>query len=226
MPLAHTPMKYFLLLLLLPLSALTNAQAPAGFSVPKTYKKVAEAAGDLDKDGKDEQAMIYDTDPDKEDNFKRILYICRVTDAGLSLWTQKVLAILPAHSMPQYTNVKDLKINRNTLVLKQEEYPGGRNLTQYTHIFRFQDNGWYLIGSRTSLNTNCYGAQISEINFSTGDVVVSFVPDGGCDGEDNPQPKKSRKEYKYKFSKLPLLDSLDYGENQLHIPGCKETIYY
>lgn len=219
-------MKYFLLLLLLPLSTLTNAQAPTGFSVPKSYKKVIEATGDLDKDGKDEIAMIYDTNPDKEDNFKRILYICRVTDTGLRLWTQKELAILPAHSMPQYTDVKDLKINRNTLVLKQEEYPGGRNMTQYTHIFRFQDNNWYLIGARTSLNTNCYGAQISEINFPTGDVVVSFVPDGGCDEENNPQPKKSRKAYKYSFGQLPLLDSLHYGENQLHIPGCKESIYY
>ncbi|MGN7818733.1 hypothetical protein ACTJJB_01315 [Chitinophaga sp. 22536] len=220
-------MKYLLLLFLLPFTVLAQSKGPnQPLSIPKSYKKVAEATGDLDKDGKDEQVMIYDTEPDKEDNFKRILYICRVTDGGLSLWQQKVLAVLPAHSMPQYTEVKDLAINRNTIVLKQEEYPGGRNLTQYTHIFRFQQNDWYLIGSRVAMNTNCWGAQIFEINFSTGDIVVSVVPDGGCDEENSTQPKKSRQQYKHTFTTLPLLDKLQLGENQLHIPGCKETIYY
>lgn len=220
-------MKYLLLLILLPLTTLAQTKDPnQPLNIPQSYKKVAEATGDLDKDGKDEQVMIYDTEPDKDDNFKRILYICRITDGGLSLWHQKVLVILPAHSMPQYMDVKNLTINRNTIVLKQEEYPGGRNLTQYTHIFRFQQNDWYLIGSRTSLNTNCYGAQIFEINFSTGDVIVSFVPDGGCDGEEHNQPAKSRQQYKHTFATLPLLDNLELGENKLHIPGCKETIYY
>lgn len=220
-------MKYLLLLFLLPFTVLAQTKAPGQpLHIPKSYKKVAEATGDLDKDGKDEQVMIYDTEPDKEDNFKRILYICRITDGGLNLWKQKVLAVLPAHSMPQYTEVKDLAINRHTIVLKQEEYPGGRNLTQYTHIFRFQQDNWYLIGSRTSLNTNCWGAQIFEINFSTGDIVVSVVPDGGCDEENNTQPKKSRQQYKHAFTTLPLLDTFTFGENQLHIPGCKETIYY
>lgn len=214
--------------MLFPVAALAQTEAPnpPQFNIPAGYTRVAEATGDLDKDGKEEVVFIYDSEPDKQDNFERILYIFRNTGGKFNLWRKKVLAVLPAHSMPQYTTVKDLKISRNCIVLKQEEFPGGRNLTLYTHIFRFQQNDWYLIGSRTSMNTNCYGAQISEVNFSTGDVVVSFEPDGGCDGEDNPQPPKSRKQYKHTFTTLPLLDQLKLGENTLKIPGCKETIYY
>ncbi|QJB30238.1 hypothetical protein HF324_02295 [Chitinophaga oryzae] len=219
-------MKYLLLLILLPIAVHAQTADTRPPFIPAGYQKIAEAAGDLDKDGKDELVLVYDTEPDKNDDFERILYICRYTDGKPGLWRKKVLSVLPAHSMPQYTRLQDLKIRRNCIILKQEEFPGGRNLTLYTHIFRFQQNDWYLIGSKTSLNTNCYGAQISEVNFSTGDVVVAFEPDGGCDGEDNPQPAKSRRQYKHTFTTLPLLDQLKFGENSLKIPGCKETIYY
>nr|WP_295871098.1 hypothetical protein [uncultured Chitinophaga sp.] len=221
-------MKYLLLSILLPFAAQaqTEVSTPPAFSVPANYKKVAEATGDLDKDEKDEVVLIYDSGPDKKDYFERILYICRNTDGKLSLWRKKVLAVLPVHSAPAYTKLRDLKISRNCIILKQEEFPGGRNLTLSTHIFRFQQDDWYLIGSKTTLNTNCYGAQISEVNFSTGDVIVAFEPDGGCDGEENQQPAPSRQQYKHTFTSLPLLDKLKLGENTLKIPGCKENVYY
>ncbi|MEC5144197.1 hypothetical protein [Chitinophaga sp. 212800010-3] len=218
-------LKYLLVLLLFPFTLLTQNGT---FKIPASYERVAEATGDLDRDGKEEKVFIYDTPAGKDGHFTRIMYICKVAGADLTLWHKAILGNLADKQSLFTIVVKDLNIARNCIVIKQEKFFGNRNTTYYTHLFRYQDNDWYLIGSQLTLSTNCYGNTVYEANFSTGDIIVSFIPDGGCDGEPvNTQvPKKSSRKYNYKLPKLPLLDHFEFGEYELKIPGTKEVCYY
>ena len=44
------------------------AQNLKNFSIPNGYTKIAEAKGDLDKDGKDEVVLVFDTNIKASDN--------------------------------------------------------------------------------------------------------------------------------------------------------------
>lgn len=74
----------FLFLAFLSVTSLP-AQNLKNFSVPKGYTQIVEAKGDLDKDGKDETILIFNTNikaSDKQNlegtnDYKRVFYILK-----------------------------------------------------------------------------------------------------------------------------------------------------
>lgn len=188
---------------------------------------VGQATGDLDKDSVNETVYIYDVvSPKDKLAVTRMLAVYKTVMGKQQLWYKTPIDSIENINFPMNREVNSLSIRRNCIVIEQQRFAGGRNSETSTHIFRFQNNGWYLIGSTVNAITNCYGATKYQINFSTGDVRIDFEPDGGCD--DDPQPstaKASHQSFKYVFKSLPRLDTLNMGENSFIVSGKQECYY-
>lgn len=206
--------------------AVIDVTALQPFNVPTDYKKNAEAKGDLDNDGFDETVFVYDCHLESTDGLKRIMYICKLVNNQLWVWHQCTIGEISNEATSM--NLDTIFILRNCIVLKQNKYFGGRNISYFTHRFRYQNSNWYLVGSKLIMETNCDGQNIHEINFSTGEIRIGFTPLQGCDG-DPPKKftkKRTMQQYKYIFSKLPLMDNLKFGENVIEIQNTKTSCYY
>lgn len=103
------------------------AQSLKPLSVPGGYKKIAEAKGDLDKDGKDEVVMVFNTNTRAskeeypEEDYKRVLYILKNTDHGLKIW-KEVSGFLFSSGMgfsPEYNDPPQISIKNNALAIRQ-----------------------------------------------------------------------------------------------------------
>lgn len=211
-------------------ASLCNAQTKdkiTPFSSSATIVK--QATGDLDKDGIDETVAIQDIQTGKDNlGLTRVMTIYKTTKGKTTLWKKSIIDRIENVNSPRNKYIDTLFIIRNTIVLKQELFLGGRKVIKYAHRFRFQNADWYLIGSKMSYVTNCYGADVCDINFSTGTIDISFVPDGGCDDEPEHYAtlKGKHQSYKHKFAKIPLLDGLKIGENNFSITEKKIDCYY
>ena len=62
-------MKNFLSFLALILFSILQSQELKDFTIPKRYEKILETKGDLDKDGKDETVMVFNTDKKNHKEF-------------------------------------------------------------------------------------------------------------------------------------------------------------
>jgi len=210
--------------LLLLVSFAANSQTV--FGIP-SEQVIYQTNGDLDKDGIDETVYICDIPASKDRlAITRQLLIAKNVKGKPQLWYKTIIDHIENINMPRNKTIDSMYITRNCIVLKQEKFLGGRYGEEYTHRFRFQNGNWYLIGSRLKSIRNCYGADICEINFSTGVINIDFVPDGGCD--DEPQADSviaTHKSFKHRFKNLPLLSNLKMGENNFVLSGNQRCYY-
>jgi len=211
------------------LASLCKAQTTTGTPELPSSAIIKQTTGDLDKDSVNETVAIYDISTGKDNlGVTRIMAIYKNRNGKATLWKKAIIDQMENVNSPRNKDIDTLYIARNCIILKQTAFLGGRNSTNYTHIFRFQNNDWYLIGSRLGYVTNCYGANICEINFSTGIINISFVPDGGCEEEPAQYTtlKKKQQSYTHKFEQIPLLDGLAIGENNFTITDKKINCQY
>ncbi len=139
------------------------------FKVPKTYKKVLEVKGDLDKDGIPEIVYAYNTDREmkpKDDSpalgFERELYICKKIGGKIKLWKNNKTILWKSDDFGFYRGTEappvNIKIKNNTLIIEQDYDGNSKYSGSYKDIFRYQNNDWFLIGS-------CTAESFSEDNF-------------------------------------------------------------
>lgn len=209
------------------------AQNMKNFSVPKEYKKVIEVKGDLDKDGKDETVLVFETDktasdyeraPGKKD-YKRVFYILKNEKEQLKIWKENS-TLLYSSGMGFYPddNILNIQIKNNCLVVKQQFSSNSRHTQTSKHTFRFQNGDFYLIGSYDNFADNCEFDFTNEVNFSTGKVLVDKEY-SSCD-EDQKTPENVHKEFVHKLKTLIKMDDYRMGEHQFRIPGLKEDFVF
>ncbi|WP_426476238.1 hypothetical protein ACP3T3_12780 [Chryseobacterium sp. CBSDS_008] len=221
----------FSFLFVLSVSSL-SAQNLKNFSVPKGYTQIAEAKGDLDKGGKDEIILIFNTDieasgmqnPEGTGDYKRVFYILKKENSGLKVWKENA-TILFSSGFGFYPSNNTFKINikNGCLIIEQLFFTNSRHTQQYKHTFRFQNGDFYLIGLHDHFEDTCDFSFTNEINFSTGKVIVDREY-SSCD-DDTKVPENSHKEFTHKF---PLIKMNDFfiGEHKFKIPGLKEDFAF
>ncbi|MBP2617128.1 hypothetical protein [Chryseobacterium jejuense] len=209
------------------------AQNLNDFSVPKNYKKVTEIKGDLDKDGKDETVLVFDTDktasdyeraPGKKD-YKRVFYILKNEQGQLKIWKENT-TLLHSSGMGFYPddNILTIQIKNNCLVVEQHFSTNSRHTQINKHTFRFQNSDFYLIGSYDNFADNCGFDFTNEVNFSTGKVIVDKEY-SSCD--DNAKiPENFHKEFIHKLKTLIKMDDFRIGEHRFKIPDSKEDFVF
>ena len=160
--------------------------------IPKDYDTLATVRGDLNKDSKEDIAMVLINK--NESNFEmnkepaRLLIILFKNKNGYALATSSNKAILCKHCGGVFGDPFD-NINIQNNILFIEHYGGSSWRWSYTHKFHFQNNNFYLISqSSTYSNANNYcdqldenaGLNLEETNFTTGQYLHKKISDEGC----------------------------------------------
>lgn len=164
--------------------------------IPDGYDTLATASGDLNKDGKQDLAFILrdkkeEAETDEADTLpvpNRILVILhRETD------TYSRVALSDKAVLCKYCGgifgdpFQGLSIEKGVLVLSH--YGGSNWRWGYIHRFRFQQNGYYLIGeTRVSYWNVEYcdklgefaGTSFKDVNYLTGQYKQKKVSEEGC----------------------------------------------
>lgn len=209
-----------------------QAQNLKDFSIPKGYKKVAEARGDLDKDGKDEMVIIFNTDKkanqnNDRDDFLRTLFILKNVDGKQKIWKENKTFLFSSGTgfYPEDNAPPEILIKNNSVSVTQIFNTNSRHTQTYKHTFRFQNGDFYLIGSHDRFEDTCDFNYLNEINFSTGKVIVD-EEHSSCDDEEREIPKNVHKEFTYPFKVLIKMNNFKIGENKFKIPGLNKYFTY
>ena len=223
---------FFSFLIVLAVSGL-SAQKLKNFSVPKGYTQIAEAKGDLDKDGKDETVLVFNTNikasyeqnPEGTSDYKRVFYILKNENSGLKVWKENS-DIIFSNGFGFYPsdNTLEVSIKNNSLQIGQTFFTNSRHTQKYKHTFRFQNGDFYLIGLYDHFEDTCDFSFTNEINFSTGKVIVDKEY-SSCD-ENAKTSANSYKEFIHKFPALIKMNDFFIGDHKFKIPGLKEEFVF
>jgi hypothetical protein len=221
-------MKQFILLTLFLILNICSGQN-FDKTLPKSYQKVFETKGDLDKDGIEEIVYVYNTDKKIENlGFERELYICKIIDGKIKLWTNNKSILWKSNDFGFYSENRfkmSIEIANNTLILTQTFNSNSRHSQTYKNIFRFQNNDWFLIGSNCTYDDNCEFNFEYDINFSIKKVIVSEEYHN-CEDDEKIPPKSYYKNFTYNFKEIPKMEGFISGKNQIKIPKTKKYFYY
>lgn len=208
-----------------------QAQNLKDFNIPKGYQKIAEAKGDLDKDGKEETVFVFNTHIKSNSKFDgnngvvRALYIIKNNNGKSRIWKENRTLLFSSGTgfYPQDNSLK-IEIKNNTFTVEQQFSTNSRHTQAYRHIFRFQNGDFYLIGSRDEFDDTCDFEFLNEINFSTGKAVIDKKY-SSCD-DDAEIPDDYHKEFIHPFKPLIRMDDFRIGENKIKVPGSDEYLYF
>ncbi len=226
-------MKHFFSFLVVLSATSLSAQNLKNFSVPKGYTKITETKGDLDKDGKDELILVFNTDIKVSDtqnlegtaDYKRIFYILKNENGNLKIWKENsTLLFSSGTGFYPSDNSLEINIKNGSLHIAQSFFTNSRHTQKYKHTFRFQNGDFYLIGSHDHFEDTCDFSFTNEINFSTGQVIVDREY-SSCD-DDTKVPENSHKEFSHKFPALIKMNDFFIGDHKFKIPGSKDDFVF
>lgn len=225
------PMKKLISFITILFFTIPYAQNLKNFSVPKGYKKVMEVKGDLDKDGTDETVLVFNTDKTASDysekkDYKRVFYILKNDQGNLKIWKENS-TLLYSSGLGFYPddNILNIQIKNNCLVVEQSFFSNSRHTQVNKHTFRFQNGGFFLIGSYDNFADTCDFDFTNEINFSTGKVIVDKEY-SSCDEGYSKIPENVHKEFIHKPKVLIKMDDYRIGNHKFKIPGLKEDFVF
>lgn len=203
-----------------------QARVADSIPVPAGMTQLAQATGDLDKDGQPERVIVYDTKKQSDMGTERQVHIFKSAGSAWTLWHRSTGPVLPSdHGGMMGDPFQDLKIQNGCIVI--DHFGGSRDKWAYTHRYRFQSGDWYLIGATVRFGAPCETWKDYDYNLSTGTVNATSETEV-CDDEGNNQ--RTDKTAPYSFNKkpatLPRMDGFYPGDNEVKIPGKEDSFYY
>jgi len=191
---------------------------------PSNFKKLGEAKGDLDKDGKEELAIVFDTGRPTDMGTQRELCIYKIKDGEWRLWHKAIGIVLPSeHGGTKGDPFQAIEIKRGSIVINH--FGGSRQVWAYNHIYRFQQNNWYLIGASISYFASCEYFQNFDYNLSTGKINIEITTEK-CNEKDDLISSNIKKSSVSMKQKAVLMDSFQPGLTKVNLPGIKREFYY
>ncbi len=222
-------MKNVLSLITIFLFTIFYSQELKNFIIPKGYEKILEVKGDLDKDGKEENVVVFNTNiQTKFEGVERKFYILKKIGGILKIWKENSTIILPKEIgfSPESNPLPEITIKKGILIITQSFSTNSRHTQTYKHTYRYQNGDFYLIGSLQNFDDTCEFNMYDEINFSTGKAIVDqkYYP---CFPEDKTAPAEDfHKEFNYKLKKLIKMNNFKPGENSIRIPNSDKHLQY
>jgi len=205
---------------------ITKIDAPAikDFT-PKFWKLKVTAFGDLDNVPGEEGAAVFETPSSDGQGFQQMLSIFRKKGNKWMLWHQTTAPILGTADGGMMGNpFEGITIANRTVIIKH--FGGSGQKWHYRHIYRYQNNDWYLIGAKTHFGAPCDYFLDFDYNLSTGEVAAQYKQDI-CNKEEkaNGAEKQWKKSFKRDIA-LPKMDDFIPGGNKFEVLGMDYEIYY
>ena len=157
--------------------------------IPEGWQLIAKAEGDLNQDNLVDAAIVIEQDVENlflDEAAPRALLIALQNDKGtyeLSIRSDK--AILKANEGGVWGDpfYEGLSVDRGSLLIN---FYGGSNWRwANTYRFRYQDDGWYLIGATLSNYWTVNGEGTTEdYNLLTGDFKTKRTDENGNEAEE------------------------------------------
>ena len=223
-------MKNFLSFFAIIFFSALHSQELKDFTIPKGYEKILETKGDLDKDGKDETVIVFNTDKKSESEYAglvRKFYILKKINGKLKIWKENSNLIFDSKEgfYPE-SNALELTIKNNCLVIFQSYFSNSRHTVTSKNTYRFQNGDFYLIGALVQFDDTCEFNFSDEINFSTGKVIVSEEYSDCDSGYERKVPENYYKELTNKLPKLIKMSDYKMGKNEIKIPNLKKSFKF
>ena len=192
---------------------------------PVDYNRMAEALGDLDKDGVAELVVVYNTPKEVEMGTERKLYIYKQNNGKWTLWHKNKTAVLSSrHGGMMGDAFEGIDIRNGCIVIYH--MGGSRDKWAYTHTYRYQRDNWFLIGATITYFAPCTLSQTFDYNLSTGRINLESSADSCNDDGDNIKTTDASKKTFTKKVVPVLMDSFTPGDNMMKLPGTKDEFYY
>ena len=190
---------------------------------PKLWKLKATAFGDLDKLPGDEAVAVYETPVSAELGFKQVLGIFKKKGDKWTLWHQSASPILDTEAGGTMGNpFEGIAIANRAIVINH--FGGSRQKWRYKHVYRYQNNNWYLIGASVHFGAPCDYFIDFDYNLSTGEVHAAYRQEI-CNDSEGGAGKHLKDQYK-EIATLPKMDEFKPGDNIIYVSGLKYEIYY
>lgn len=209
-----------------------SSQELKNFVIPKGYTKIVETKGDLDKDGKDETVIVFNSDKiNNEDfnrGFQREIFILKNNNGQLKIWKKNSTAILGSKTgfSPEYNTLPEINIKNGAIVILQSYNTNSRHTLTFKHTFRFQNNDFYLIGSVNEFDDTCEFNFSDEINFSTGKAIKEKKYYPCFEDSKEPVEKDYYKEFNYKLKTPVKMNNFEPGKNSFKVPNSNQYFTY
>lgn len=156
---------------------------------PAEYVKIAEATGDLDKDGVAEKVVVVNIeDPENLKEEERVIYIFNFENQEWKLWDRIFDAIQSTDEGGMVMDpLQSVMIENGAIVINHNGLMGNSQWGS-TQRYRYQHDKWELIGFTSKSITTCSEREFFDYNLSNGNVdyrYVKFVCDDGNDLTDS-----------------------------------------
>ncbi|MGD8170811.1 hypothetical protein ACQEXU_04065 [Vibrio sp. TRT 21S02] len=190
----------------------------------ESAKVLAEAFGDLDKDGKEEKVIVIDNGLPTDMGTARSILIYKQMPQGWKLWHTNDSAVLPSlHGGMMGDPFTGIDVERGALVIRH--FGGSNQKWSYVHRFRYSNklNDWQLIGATVEYGLIECDYTRFDVNVSTGKAIYQTINNACYEGE---QKSKETHDLNVHFNSTMLMDNFYPGENELLLPTINQTIYY
>ncbi|MEM9023602.1 MAG: hypothetical protein AAGB22_07660 [Bacteroidota bacterium] len=189
---------------------------------PEGYDILADAWGDLDKDGEDEHVVVYETNETIEGVRQRELRVLKVFDGE---WRVFHIASGPVLTSADGGALGDpfesVSVERGCIVLRH--FGGSRIKWNYTHRFRYQEDSWRLIGATSVVGAPCDYQEQVDYNLSTGKIHYSKETEV-CDEQFEVVDRQQETDtFDRPFDALPEMQGFSPGGTQVTIWITEDT---
>jgi len=192
-------LNYFQVLITLGFSFSLNAQSLPSFGktfeslVPKTHIVMDKVEGDLNQDGKPDLVLVLKDkyEGKNQDAPPRILAVYFLdSNGGFKLISHTSNFILKSDEGGVMGEpFSSISVQRGSIVIQHSG--GSREKWSYTHRFRYQDGGFFLIGKTDSMYDSLTGeSTVNDSNLSTGKKEIILVDGKGKSKKKTENPGK------------------------------------
>jgi hypothetical protein len=191
--------------------------------VPKHYSIVDTVTGDLDKDGRKELVVAFNTSKENGvDGVPRELIIYKLETNGWTIWKKSRQALYGSRDGGMMGDpFGQIKIENGTLLISQN---GGSSWKwDHTDRYRYQEGEFYLIGYTSNYGKPCEYWQEVDFNLSTGKMIVKKEYED-CEKSDQTIYKRENETLFKKGLKISITDRND-REIKIITPKYKHEIY-
>lgn len=199
----------------------------ADVEIPEGYTILGDALGDLDGDGLDERAIVFNTERNGDMGKERELRIYVDQSGVWSLWHTSVGPVLSSESGGLLGDpFESIEINGGNLIINH--YGGSSDRWSYLHEYRYADQNWSLVAATMLYYRTCEYSETYTYDLLKRSGFHSYQSET-CNTNGETIKREMDIEESLTINakeKRPSMDGFKPGETKAKIQGDQEHYYY